>query len=174
VKKNTPKPSEEVYICMFCGRPHHLDEFCFQCKRMEKRRVDYVRNSYYDEFIDFLPHISSRAPSYFSHAPNHHSYDFGSQESGLVPRCFGVDPHSHCGVRPPRRDGFSARGVYSHLEQSRFDGPRFPHRGPHPTHSNGEVQKTVKTFSGRMVKCLIPKIFLTDPSTEPSTFSHST
>jgi hypothetical protein len=32
---------------------------------------------------------------------------------------------------------------------------------------------TVKTFSGRMVKCWIFKIFLTNPSTEPSTFSHS-
>jgi hypothetical protein len=29
VKKNTPNPSEEVYICMFCGRTGHLDEFCF-------------------------------------------------------------------------------------------------------------------------------------------------
>jgi hypothetical protein len=35
VKKNTPNPSEEVYICMFCGHAGHLDEFCFQCKRME-------------------------------------------------------------------------------------------------------------------------------------------
>jgi hypothetical protein len=31
----------------------------------------------------------------------------------------------------------------------------------------------VKTSSGHMVKCWIPKIFLTNPSTEPSTFSHS-
>jgi hypothetical protein len=30
----------------------------------------------------------------------------------------------------------------------------------------------VKTSSGRMVKCWIPKIYLTNPSTEPSTFSH--
>jgi hypothetical protein len=29
VKKNTPNPSEKVYICMFCGRMGHLDEFCF-------------------------------------------------------------------------------------------------------------------------------------------------
>jgi hypothetical protein len=53
VKKNTPKPSDEVYICMFCGRAGHLDEFCFRCKRMEKRRMDYDRNSYHDEFIIF-------------------------------------------------------------------------------------------------------------------------
>jgi hypothetical protein len=44
VKKNTPNPSEEVYICMFDGRVGHLDEFCFPRKRMEKRRVDYSRN----------------------------------------------------------------------------------------------------------------------------------
>jgi hypothetical protein len=55
VKKNTPNPSEEVYICLFYGRAGHLDEFCFRCKRIEKRRVDYARNSYHDKFIDFLP-----------------------------------------------------------------------------------------------------------------------
>jgi hypothetical protein len=78
VKKNTPNPSEEVYICMFYGRASHLYEFCFWCKRMEKRHVDYARNSYHDEFIDFLPHFSSLAPSHFSHGPNRHSYGFGS------------------------------------------------------------------------------------------------
>jgi hypothetical protein len=78
VKKNTPNPSEEVYICMFCDREGHLDEFCFQCKRMEKRRVEYARNSYHDEFITFPPHFYSRALSHFSHGPNHRSYGFGS------------------------------------------------------------------------------------------------
>jgi hypothetical protein len=90
-----------------------------------------------------------------------------------VPRDFGVDPRSHCGVCPPRRHDFSARGVYSHLEPSHFDGPFFPHRGSCPTRSNGEEQRIVKTSSSRMVKCWIPKIFLTNPSTEQSTFSHS-
>jgi hypothetical protein len=173
VKKNTPNPSEEVYIGMFCGRAGHLDEFCFWRKRMEKRHVDYAKNSYYDEFIDFLPHFSSCAPSHFPHGPNHRSYGFDSQESGLVPGHFGVNPHSHRGVRRPCRHGFPARGVYSHFESSRFDGPRFPHRGSHPTRSNGEVQRVGKTSSGHMVKCWIPKIFLTNPNTEPSTFSHS-
>jgi hypothetical protein len=78
VKKNTSNPSEKVYICMFCDRVGHLDEFCFRRKRMEKRRADYARNSYHDEFIDFLPHFSSRAPSHFSHGPNYRSYGFGS------------------------------------------------------------------------------------------------
>jgi hypothetical protein len=45
VKKNTPNPNEEVYICMFCDRAGHLDEFCFHHKRMEKRCLDYARNS---------------------------------------------------------------------------------------------------------------------------------
>jgi hypothetical protein len=172
VKKNTLNPSEEVYICMFCGCAGHLDEFCFRHKRMEKRRADYARNSYHDEFIDFLPHFSSRAPSHFSHEPNHHSYGFGSRESGLVLGRFGVDPLSHRGVRPPHRHGFPARGVYSHFEPSRFDGPGFPRHGSRPTRSNGEVQRIMKTSSGRMVKCWIIKIFLTNPSTKPLTFSH--
>jgi hypothetical protein len=30
-----------------------LDVFCFRCKRIEKRRFEYVRNSYCDEFFDF-------------------------------------------------------------------------------------------------------------------------
>jgi hypothetical protein len=28
-KKETPKPREEAFVCMFCGRAGHLDEFCF-------------------------------------------------------------------------------------------------------------------------------------------------
>jgi hypothetical protein len=72
VKKTTPKPSEEVYICMFCGRAGHLDKFCFWCKRMEKRRFDYARNSYRHEFIDFLSRTSSHASSRFFYGPNHH------------------------------------------------------------------------------------------------------
>jgi hypothetical protein len=28
-RKETPKPREEAFICMFCGRGSHLDEFCF-------------------------------------------------------------------------------------------------------------------------------------------------
>jgi hypothetical protein len=51
VRKETPKPREEVFVCIFCGRAGHLDEFCFRRKR--KRCFDYVRNSYRDEFSDF-------------------------------------------------------------------------------------------------------------------------
>jgi hypothetical protein len=78
VKKNTPNPCEEVCIYKFYGRAGHLNEFCFWCNRMEKRRVDYPRNSYHDEFIDFSRHLSSHASSRFSHGPNHHSCSFGS------------------------------------------------------------------------------------------------
>jgi hypothetical protein len=35
VKKETPKPREEAFVCMFCGRASHLDEFCFHRKRIE-------------------------------------------------------------------------------------------------------------------------------------------
>jgi hypothetical protein len=78
---------------MFCGRAGYLDEFCFRRKRIEKRLLDYARNSYRDEFIDFPPrsysHVlprsyprasphTSRALSHFSHGPSHHTYGFGS------------------------------------------------------------------------------------------------
>jgi hypothetical protein len=54
---------------------------------------------------------------------------------------------------PPRRQGFPSRGVYSHCEPSRFDGPCFPHRGSCPTLSNGVVQIIMKTSLGHVVKC---------------------
>jgi hypothetical protein len=41
-----------------------------------------------------------------------------------------------------------------------------------PLVQKGEVQKIVKTSSGRMIKCWIPRIYPTNPSTEPLTFSH--
>jgi hypothetical protein len=53
VKKENPKPTKEAFICIFCGRADHLDEFCFRHKRIEKCRFDSARNSYRDEFSDF-------------------------------------------------------------------------------------------------------------------------
>jgi hypothetical protein len=70
-----------------------------------------------------------------------------------VPRCFGYDPRPHRDDHFPRRHSFLAGGSYTRIELRHFDGPRFSHRDPHPTGSNGEVQKTVKTFSCHMVKC---------------------
>jgi hypothetical protein len=86
VKKETPKSREEAFICMFCGCAGHLDEFCFQRKRIEKSHFEYARNSYHDELFDFLSHSYSRASprtsshalSCFSHGSNHCSYGFGS------------------------------------------------------------------------------------------------
>jgi hypothetical protein len=101
VRKETPKPREEAFICMFCGRAGHLDEFCFRRKRIERRHVKYARDSYRDEFIDFpprsyshvpprfysrasprtfsrvLPRTSSSALPQFAHGPNYRSYGFG-------------------------------------------------------------------------------------------------
>jgi hypothetical protein len=188
VRKETPKLREEAFVCMFCIRASHLDEFCFRRKRIEKRHLDYARNSYRDEFIDFpshsyshvlsrsysraLPCTSSCALSHFPHGPNHCSYGFGLRERDFVPRRFGFDPRSHHGARPPRRHGFPTEGSYTRFESKHLDIPRFPHHSSRPTGSNGKVQKNVKTSSSRMVKCWILKIYLTNPSTEPSTSSH--
>jgi hypothetical protein len=139
---------------------------------MEKWRFDYGRNSYHDEPIDFLLHTSYRSSPRFFQGPNHRSYSFGSQVNGFVSRHFGYGPHPYCGDHPPRKHSFPATGSYTQFESRHLDNPCFPHCGSHPTHSNGEMQTTVKTSSGRMVKCWIPKFYLTNPSTEPSTSSH--
>jgi hypothetical protein len=196
VRKETTKLREEAFICMFCGRAGHLDEFCFRQKRIERRHVESARDSYHDESFDVLPKSYSRIPlhSYshasprtfsralprtsssaspkFAHGPNHRSYGFGPQENFFEPRCFGYGPRPHRGDRFPRRPGFPTGGFFPHLESRHLDGPRFPRRGSHPTQQSGEVQRMVKTYSGRMVKCWIPKIYLTNPSIEPSTISH--
>jgi hypothetical protein len=164
---------------MFCGRAGHLDEFCFWSKRIERGRIEYVRDSYRDEFLDVpaqsyscilprsysraLPHTFSSASPQFAHGLNHRSYGFGPRENCFEPRRFGD--------RFPRMPGFLAGGSFTHFEPRHLDGPRFPRHGSHPTQPSGEVQRTMKTSSGRIIKCWIPKIYLTNPSTEPSTFS---
>jgi hypothetical protein len=168
-RKETPKLREEAFICMFCSRAGHLDEFYFRQKRIEMRRVEYARDSYRDEFIDFMPHsyshvssptflralprTSSCALPQFAHRPNHRSYGFGPRENRFEPRRFGYDPRPRRGDRFPRRPGFPAGGAHTHFEPRHLDGPHFPHRGSRPTRPSGEVQKTVKTSFGRMVKC---------------------
>jgi hypothetical protein len=160
-----------------------------------RRRVEYARDSYRDEFIDFPPHSYSHVPprSYshasprsfsralprtssgalpqFAHGPNHRSYGFGPRENRLEPRRFGYGPHPHRGDCFPRMPCFSAGGSFPHFEPRHLDGPRFFRRGSRPIRPSGEVQRTVKYSSGRMVKCWIPKIYLTNPNTESSTFS---
>jgi hypothetical protein len=88
-----------------------------------------------------------------------------------VLRRFGYGPRFHRGDCPPRRHGFPAGESYTRFKPRHLDDPRFLCRGSRPTHSNGEVQKTVKTSLGRMVKCWIPKFYLTNPNIEPSTSS---
>jgi hypothetical protein len=179
-RKETPSPREEAFVCMFCGRAGHLDEFCFRCKRIERRRIEYARNSYCDEFIDFPPHsyshvsprTSSRSFSQFSYGPNHRSYGFGSRENRFEPRRFDFSPRPHHGDLFPSRPGFPAGGSYTHFDPIHLDGPYFPCHGSRPTRPSGDMQRTMKTSSSCMVKCWIPKIYLTNSSIEPSTFSH--
>jgi hypothetical protein len=87
-----------------------------------------------------------------------------------VPRHFRYDPRPHRGDHFPRRPVFFCESC-THFEPRNMDDPHFPYRGSRPTRPNGEVQSTAKTSSGRLVKCWIPKIYLTNSSTEPSTFS---
>jgi hypothetical protein len=89
-----------------------------------------------------------------------------------VPRRLGCDPRSHRGDRFPYRPDFPTGGSHTHVEPRHLDGPRFPCRGSCPTRPNSEMQRTVKTSFGRMVKCWIPKIYLTNPSIESSASSH--
>jgi hypothetical protein len=77
---------------------------------------------------------------------------------------FGYDPRPHRDDHFPCMRGFPTGGSYNRFEPRLLDGLRFPRHGSHPTGSNGEVQKTVTTSSCRMVKCLISKIYLTNPT----------
>jgi hypothetical protein len=87
--------------------------------------------------------------------------------------CFGYGPRPHHGDCFPCRPGFPAGGSYTRLEPRHMDNPCFPYPGSHPSGSNGEVLETMKTSSGHMVKCWIPTIYLTNPSTKPSNSSRS-
>jgi hypothetical protein len=89
-----------------------------------------------------------------------------------VPRWFGYGPRPHRGDHFPCRPSFPAGVIHTHSEPRHLDGPRFSCCDSHPTRPNGEVQRIVKTSLGHMVKCWIPKIVLTNPNTEASTFSH--
>jgi hypothetical protein len=75
-----------------------------------------------------------------------------------VPRRFGYGPRPHRGDCFPGRHGFPAGESYTRLEPKHLDSSCFPHHHSHPTGSKSEVQKTVKTSSGHMVKCWISMI----------------
>jgi hypothetical protein len=64
-RKETLKLREKAFVCMFCARSCHLDEFCFRRKRIERRHVEYARDSYRDKFINFLPRSYSHVPPHF-------------------------------------------------------------------------------------------------------------
>jgi hypothetical protein len=89
-----------------------------------------------------------------------------------VPRRFRYSQCPHRGDHFLGRSGLPAGGFHTHFELRHLDGPHFPRRDFCPSHSNGDVQKIVKTFSDRMVKCWIRKIYLTNHNTESSTFSY--
>jgi hypothetical protein len=155
--------------------------------RIERRRVEYARDSYRDEFIDFLPRSCSHVPPrfyscasprafscalpQFAHGPNHRSYGFGPRENRFEPKCFGYVPYPHRGNRFLRMPGFLTGGSFPHFEPRHLDDTCFSRHGSRSDRPSGEVQRTVKTSSDRMVKCWIHKIYLTNPIIEPSTFS---
>jgi hypothetical protein len=126
VRKETPKPREEAFVCIFCDRAGHLDEICFRRKRIERRRLDYARNSYCDEFSDFPFRSFPRALPQFAHGPNHRSYGFGSQENRFEPRRFGYGPRSHRGERFPRRHIFLLDGTTPTLSRDTWMIHIFP------------------------------------------------
>jgi hypothetical protein len=43
---------------MFCGREGHLDEFCFQRKRIERRHFDYAKTHIVMSFLIFYLALS--------------------------------------------------------------------------------------------------------------------
>jgi hypothetical protein len=70
-----------------------------------------------------------------------------------VPRRFGYGSCPHCGDHFSRRPGFPAVGAHTHFEPRHLDGPHLPRHDSRPTRPNGELERIVKTSSGRMVKC---------------------
>jgi hypothetical protein len=176
VRKETPKSREETFVCMFYGRAGHLDEFCFRWKRIERRHVEYARDSYHDELFIFclvlIPmfhlaftlvlrlalshalclalllvlHLSSFMDPTIAHMVLVHERTALSLDALVTAHVLIVVTVSHVGlVYPPG-------GSFPHFELRHLDGPRFLRHGSRPTQPSGEVQRTVKTSSGHMVK----------------------
>jgi hypothetical protein len=95
VRKETPKPIEKAFICMFYDRAGHLNEFCFRWKRIERRHIEYARDSYRDEFFAVPPQSYSRIPP--------HSYSRASSRtfSRASPHTFSrALPHTSSSASP--------------------------------------------------------------------------
>jgi hypothetical protein len=101
-RKETSKPREKAFMCMFYGRAGHLDEFCFRCKRIKKRRFEYARNSYHDEFLDLVPRSYSRVPprSYSRASPRTFSCTLPHTSSCALPQFAHGPNHRSYGLRP--------------------------------------------------------------------------
>jgi hypothetical protein len=141
-RKETTKPREKAFICIFCGRAGHLDEFCFRWKRIDRMRVEYARDSYRDEFINISPRSYSHVPPrfyshashrtffgaspQFAHGPIHRSYGFGPRENRFEARCFGYDPRPRRGDRFPCRPGFPLEGPFPTLSRDTWVVHAFP------------------------------------------------
>jgi hypothetical protein len=108
-----------------------LDEFCFQCKRIERRCIEYARNSYRDDFIVFLPRSYS-----------HVLFRFYSRALSRT----------------------SSRVFLSSLMDLSIAHMVL-------VHERTALSLDALVSSGRMIKCWIPKIYLTNPNTKQSTFS---
>lgn len=166
IKKPTPQPKmrefvrkprvtdnrvpERRYHCTYCQRDGHLVGFCFRRRRDERCGWDWSTRDMYRPSIgvhESFPRFHSRVPSAFQSFPK------GVARRGFYHNSYGFGP---------RVRGYESQG---------FDGPRFPYRGTRPQRVGVELP-TVST-SGRMTQYWIPRRFLTNPSTEPSTFYSS-
>jgi hypothetical protein len=139
-RKQTPKPWEEAFICMFCGRAGHMDEFCFRRKRIERRCVEYARNSYLDEFLDLPPRSYSRVPprsysraspcTFLRASPRTFSRALPRTSSCALPQ-FAHGPNHHSYGFGPRENRFEPR--YFGYGSRTHRGDRFPRRPGFPT-----------------------------------------
>jgi hypothetical protein len=148
VKKNTPNPSEEVYIWMFCGRAGHLENFAFGVRERRRGVWTMLETHTMMSLLIFcltfllLLRLIFLVDLTIAHMVLVHERVVLCLDA-LVSTCTLIMVFIPC----------VGTLIYSHFELSRFDSPHFPRRGSHLTHSNGEVQRIVKTSSGRMVKC---------------------
>jgi hypothetical protein len=94
VKKNTSKAGEEIYICMFCGRAIHLDDFVFGAREWRKCGWTMLKTHIMINLLIFcLIFLLVLRPVFL--------LDLTIAHMALVHERVGlcVDPHFHRGVR---------------------------------------------------------------------------